>query len=262
MLVVISPAKRLDFSSTVPKSALSQPDFQSDAFSLSKSARRLSVPKLRKLMSISEALAKRAQDQFKVFEELPDPDSTKPAILAFAGDTYIGLDAASLEAEELDYAQNHLRILSGLYGLLRPMDAIQPFRLEMGSRLATRKGKNLYAYWGNRLSEALNETAKSSAARFIINCASVEYFTALPADQLSVPVISPVFMEMRGDEPKIISFSAKRARGSMARFIIQNRFTDPDALQCFDLGGYRYQPDASTDLRPVFIREHTAENVT
>jgi len=180
---------------------------------------------------------------------------TKPAALAFAGDTYIGLEAASLEADELAYAQDHLRILSGLYGLLRPMDRIQPYRLEMGSRLATRRGKTLYQYWGARLAERLNVVAQETGAKALVNCASIEYFTAVTVDKLAIPVVNPVFLDMQKGEAKIVSFFAKKARGAMARFVMQNRIVEPDALTDFDAGGYKYQPAQSESLRPVFLRD-------
>lgn len=255
MLTVISPAKRLDFSPANHKVAPSAPEYQADAISLNRTARRLSAPKLRKLMSISQDLAKLNQARFKAFLDVPSEDDTKPAALAFAGDTYIGLEAASLSAEELTYAQTHLRILSGLYGLLRPMDRIQPYRLEMGSRLATRRGKSLYQYWGGQLSGGLNQLAEETSAKALVNCASVEYFGAVPADKLKLPVVTPVFLDMKNGEAKIVSFFAKRARGAMARFIMQNRINDVQGLKDFDAGGYKYQPDRSEPLQPVFLRE-------
>lgn len=262
MLVIISPAKRLDFGASPIPVATSQPEFHADAVSLARSARRLGIKDLRKLMSISEPLAIRARDQFRAFTPEPEAEAVKPAALAFAGDTYLGLEAASLDPDEMAYAQDHLRILSGLYGLLRPMDLIQPYRLEMGSRLATRRGKTLYAYWRERLAEAANRAADKCGAKAIVNCASVEYFTALPQDALALPVITPEFREMRDGEAKIISFFAKRARGAMARFIVQNRLQDPDALADFSIGGYRYQPQMSRPDRPVFLREAGEDEVT
>jgi uncharacterized protein len=255
MLTVISPAKRLDFDPVKAKAPASLPEYQADAVSLSITARRLSVAKLRKLMSISQDLAKLNQGRFKAFEADPVDEITKPAALAFAGDTYLGLEAATLEPEELAYAQDRLRILSGLYGLLRPMDRIQPYRLEMGSRLATRRGKNLYQYWGTRLAENLNQVAAETNAKSLVNCASIEYFTAVQTDKLAIPVITPVFLDMQKGEAKIISFFAKKARGAMARFVVQNRITDPAGLKDFDTGGYVYQADQSEPMRPVFLRD-------
>ena len=263
LLVVVSPAKKLDFAPAPLRSATSQPEFAADAVALSRTAKRLSVADLQGLMSISPALATRARDQFRAFSAAPEAEALKPALLAFAGDTYIGLDAASLEVEALDYAQRHLRILSGLYGMLRPMDLIQPYRLEMGSRLRTRRGGSLYAYWGDRLAGALNRAAADAGATAIVNCASVEYFSAVPQGALDLPVITPEFRDMKAGEAKIVSFWAKRARGAMARFIVERRIDDPAGLIDFDSGGYRFDPSRSAADRPTFIRaevETTEEN--
>lgn len=256
MLTVISPAKKLDFEAVTPRDDTSQPAFQTDAYSLSRTARRLSVAKLRKLMSISQPLAKLNQDRFKTFEEDPEIYGTKAAALAFAGDTYLGLEAGTLDADEMAYAQDHLRILSGLYGLLRPMDLIQPYRLEMGSRLATRKGKSLYQYWGDRLSLNLNALAADTGTDMLLNCASVEYFTAVAPDALKLRILTPVFMEERDDACKIVSFFAKRARGAMARYVIQNRITTVEGVKSFDLGGYAFRGDLSEGDRLVFTRDY------
>jgi len=255
MLTVLSPAKRLDPSPPPAKLPPSLPQFQADAVSLARSAGRQGVAGLQKLMSISENLARLNQGRFRAFDPDPETEAAKPAVLTFAGDTYAGLEAASLDADELAYAQDHLRILSGLYGLLRPLDRIQPHRLEMGSRLSTRRGRNLYAYWGSRLAEALNAAAGACGARVLVNCASVEYFSAVDRAALRLPVVTPVFLEMRAGEAKIVSFFAKKARGAMARFIIQHRITDPAGLEDFDTGGYRHQPGMSEPGRPVFLRD-------
>jgi len=257
MLTVISPAKRLNFGPAPLPIAPSQPMFQADAAALARTARRLSVAKLRALMTISDDLARLNQGRFRAFQEVPEDEATKPAALAFAGDTYLGLEAATLDAEEMRWAQDHLRILSGLYGLLRPMDRIQPYRLEMGSRLATRRGKTLYQYWGQRLATALNETAASTGATALVNCASVEYFSAVPEGALSLSVLTPVFQDVKNGKAKVISFFAKKARGAMARFIVQNRITDPEGLRDFDLGGYRFRPDLSEGQALVFRRDET-----
>ena len=256
MLTVISPAKRLDFEQPGFDRPDSQPEFGQDAYSLSRTARRLSVKRLQKLMGISEGLAKLNQERFKNFEEEPARDATKQAALAFAGDTYAGLDAGSLDADEMAYAQNHLRILSGLYGLLRPLDLIQPYRLEMGSRLATRRGKSLYQYWGTRLASALEETAADVGSRTLVNCASVEYFSAVPKDAMSLRLITPVFMEDRDGKRAIVSFFAKKARGAMARFIIQNRIRDPEGMKDFETGGYRFDAGESSEGMFVFVRDY------
>ncbi len=256
MITVISPAKKLDYNLTEPLVTATLPDFQTDAYSLSRTARRLSIAELQKLMHISQPLAKLNQDRFKAFEEFPATESIKPAALVFAGDTYQGLEAGTLNEDELRYAQSHLRILSGLYGLLRPLDQIQPYRLEMGSRLATRRGKSLYQYWGGRLSEALNQLAAENGSEFLLNCASVEYFTAVEAKTLKPAILTPVFMETRDGTDKIVSFFAKRARGAMARFATQNRIKNPAGIKDFSTGGYAYRSDLSMDNKLVFTRPY------
>ncbi|NOC92007.1 peroxide stress protein YaaA [Ruegeria sp. HKCCD6604] len=256
MLVVISPAKRLDW--TERDVEVTQPDFQDDAIRLSKTARNLTLGDLKKLMGLSDDLARLNRDRYRAFSDMPDADATRPAALAFAGDTYQGLEAASLDPDELAWAQDHLRILSGLYGVLRPLDAIQPYRLEMGSKLKTRRGKNLYEFWRDQLSEALNAQGNMIGSDVLINCASQEYFGAVDPNALKLRVISPVFMEDKNGTPKIVSFFAKKARGAMARYVIQHRLTDPDALLDFDSGGYAYRADLSEKDKPVFVRPYSA----
>ncbi|MDA7423536.1 peroxide stress protein YaaA [Thalassococcus lentus] len=252
MLVVISPAKRLDWSDQ--DIDMTSPDFEPDAQRLVKTARNLTLGDLKSLMGLSDDLAKLNRDRFRSFADSPEAEHLRPAVMAFAGDTYQGLEAGSLDQEELAWAQDHLRILSGLYGLLRPLDGIQPYRLEMGSRLKTRRGKSLYDFWQDQISKALNEQAETVGTDTLVNCASQEYFGAVPAKSLNLKVITPQFMEDKNGTPKIVSFYAKRARGAMARFIVQNRLTDAESLQDFDLGGYQYQPDLSEPEKPVFLR--------
>lgn len=258
MLVVISPAKRLDWAAR--DMAMTDPAFPDDAARLAKTARNLTLGDLQKLMHISPDLARLSRDRFRNFADTPSADQTRPAALAFAGDTYLGLEAASLDAEEMTWAQDHLRILSGLYGLLRPLDAIQPYRLEMGSRLKTRRGGSLYDYWSDQLSKALNAQADAVGSDILVNCASQEYFGAVAPAALKLRVITPVFMEDKGGAPKIVSFFAKRARGAMARFIVQNRLTESAALTDFDSGGYVYRPDLSEPDRPVFLRPYAGSS--
>jgi cytoplasmic iron level regulating protein YaaA (DUF328/UPF0246 family) len=254
MLTVISPAKRLDWSERDVE--MTAPAFGADAVALARTARALSEAELGKLMDISPTLAKLNAERFQRFEETQD--DVRPAALAFAGDTYQGLEAASLDAEDMRFAQERLRILSGLYGILRPLDAIQQYRLEMGSRLKTAKGSNLYAYWGDRLARALNDEAARLGAETLINCASVEYFSAVDAEALTLDVITPQFLEDKPGGPKIVSFYAKKARGAMARFIIERRLTDPAAILDFDVGGYEYAPDLSAPGKPAFLRREAA----
>ncbi|MBM7067109.1 peroxide stress protein YaaA [Actibacterium sp. 188UL27-1] len=253
MLVVISPAKRLDWSE-VPEIAATVPAYLGDANALAGYARKLSKPKLQQLMGISTDLAKLNQERFSDFADAPAAQAVRPAARAFAGDTYAGLEAGTLDADAMRWAQDHLRILSGLYGLLRPCDGIQPYRLEMGSKLKTRRGGSLYDYWGDQLSRGLNEAAAHCGAEVLVNCASQEYFGAVDLDALALRVITPVFMEDRPGGPKIISFAAKKARGAMARFVVEHRLTDPEELKGFATGGYTFQPGMSDGDRWVFLR--------
>jgi len=253
MLVVVSPAKKLDMS---PARGVepTRPAFQPEAEELASVAHRLTVGDLQKLMKISEPLARLNADRFAEFGTMPQ----KPAALAFAGDTYQGLEAGSLEPEEMDWAQDHFRILSGLYGLLRPRDAIEPYRLEMGSRLKTAHGRTLYDYWGDRIATALNAQAEAVGTDTLVNCASQEYFGAVDRAALGLRVITPVFMEEKAGTPKVVSFYAKKARGAMARFVIQHRLTDPEMLKDFDTGGYRYNDEMSDGDSFVFLRAYPA----
>lgn len=251
MLTVISPAKRLDEAASLPQGlAATQPQFGADADALANVARKLTAAKLQKLMHISEPLAQLNFTRFAEFGHAP----TKPAALFFAGDTYAGLEAKTLDQDALRWAQDNLRILSGLYGLLRPLDDIKAYRLEMGSKLANPRGADLYAYWRGQVAPALNDIAASTGARALVNCASIEYFGAVDVAALTVPVITPTFLEEKNGEAKIVSFFAKKARGAMARFIAENRLTDPAALRDFTTGGYAFSPDRSTPQAPVFIR--------
>lgn len=253
MLTVISPAKRLNEKPhDLHGLETSAPDFSSDANRLAKIARGLSPQDLCRLMDISPKLGTLNHDRFHAFGP---KNAAYPAAFLFDGDTYAGLEARTMETDTLRWAQNHLRILSGLYGLLRPLDLVQPYRLEMGSRLENPKGKDLYAFWGSKLAKALNAQAEEVGAKALVNCASTEYFTAVDQKTLKLPLITPVFLEERDGEAKIISFWAKKARGAMARFISLHRLSDPADLQGFDLGGYRFRADQSDATRLVFSRK-------
>jgi cytoplasmic iron level regulating protein YaaA (DUF328/UPF0246 family) len=254
MLTVISPAKSLDMDPVALTPT--QPDFQVDAVRLSKTAKNLTLGELKGLMSISDDLARLNRDRFKAFAASPDSAAVKPAALAFNGDTYQGLEAKTLDPDDLAWAQDHLRILSGLYGLLRPLDAIQPYRLEMGSRLKTRRGNSLYDYWGDTIAKALNAQAAEVGTDTLINCASQEYFGAADRKALKLNVITPQFLEVKDDRPRMVSFFAKRARGAMARFIIQNRATHLDDIKGFNIGGYAFDGDLSEGAKWVFVRDY------
>jgi len=254
MLVVVSPAKALDMEPVgiTP----TQPAFQEDAVRLSKTARNLTLAELKKLMHLSDDLARLNRDRFKAFAAEPNADAVKPAALAFNGDTYQGLEAKTLSEDDMIWAQDHLRILSGLYGLLRPLDAMQPYRLEMGSKLKTRRGKSLYDYWGDIIAKALNAQAAEVDAQVLVNCASQEYFGAVDLNALKLRVITPQFMEVKDGKPRIVSFFAKRARGAMARYVVENRLTDPEDIKGFSSGGYAYDPDLSEGDQWVFVRDY------
>lgn len=259
MLTVISPAKKLDLTALALPEGLAPtvPAFEAEASALARVARRLSVAELQALMGISEALGRLNRDRFRAFDTLPE--AVKPAALMFAGDTYAGLEAGTLGVDALRYAQGHLRILSGLYGVLRPLDAIQPYRLEMGSRLATRRGTSLYDWWGTRIAKALNVAAAEADTDVLLNCASVEYFGAVAARALKLRVVTPVFLEDRAGGAKTISFLAKRARGAMARFVQEHRLRDPQDLRGFTAGRYAFDASQSAGDRMVFLNRADQE---
>ena len=255
MLTVISPAKRLNEAPHLAGVEPTVPDFAADALRLAKIARGLSAEDLCALMDISPALGQLNHARFNAFRA---DAAGLPAAFTFDGDTYAGLEARTMEPDTLLWAQGHLRILSGLYGLLRPLDAIQPYRLEMGSKLTNPKGGDLYAYWGTKIAKALNALAAEQGAKVLINCASAEYFGAVDLKALKLAVLTPVFLEERNGEAKIVSFWAKKARGAMARFISQHHLTDPADLRGFDLGGYSHSAAQSDATRLVFSRQVAA----
>ena len=249
MLVVVSPAKKLNMN-LVQGLNVTEPYFRENVDELLNVVRNLSVKELENLMNISTNLAELNKERFKEFGN----QQKKAAAFAFAGDTYKGLNIEKLERDDLDFAQKHMRILSGLYGLLRPLDEIEPYRLEMGSKLKGKHGSSLYEYWGNKISENLNQQAKKIGSKILVNCASNEYFNAVNINILTLKVITPIFMENKNGDAKIVSFYAKNARGSMARFIIQNRVNNEEDLKKFDLDGYNYNADKSSEGKLVFIR--------
>ncbi|MCB6177724.1 peroxide stress protein YaaA [Rhodobacter sp. Har01] len=256
MLCVVSPAKRLDVTpGPLPEGRqMTRPDFLPQTWQLVQAARQLAVEDLRALMHLSDPLARLNAARFAGFHRAPGPDQALPAIHCFAGDTYIGFSVRTLDPDALRWVDRHLRILSGLYGLLRPWDAIQPHRLEMGSRLANPRGPDLYAFWGDRIARALNAQGQAVGTKTLVNCASVEYFTAANRKALKLRVISPVFLEDHPDGPRIQALHAKRARGAMARFLCETHLTDPADLRGFSTFGYAFQPGLSVPDRPVFLR--------
>ncbi|GAA0869621.1 peroxide stress protein YaaA [Brevundimonas basaltis] len=252
MLIVLSPAKRLDFTEADPALPASERRFREDTASLARTARGRTVAELRGLMSLSDDLARLNRARFQAFDT-ESADGVQAAF-AFAGDVYEGLKARELDATSLEWSQDRLRILSGLYGLLRPLDRIQPYRLEMGTRLKTRRGASLYDFWGDRISKCLNLDAEGHDDPTLVNLASQEYFGAVDARALKLPVVTPHFREEKDGESRIISFFAKKARGGMARFAIDERIDRAEDLKGFDRDGYRFDKAASTDADWIFIR--------
>ena len=219
---------------------------------LARTARRLTAPDLKRMMGISDDLARLNRDRFRAFDL--EAETGTPAVLAFAGDVYQGLQARTLDRAGLDWGQAHLRILSGLYGVLRPLDGIQPYRLEMGVRLHTRRGETLYDFWGNRIAKQLRADLEGQAEAVVVNLASEEYFGAVDRKALKVPVIDVRFEEEKGGERKVLSFFAKQARGTMARWAIDRRIERAADLKAFDAGGYRIDAARSSDAALVFWR--------
>ncbi|MCB1747924.1 MAG: peroxide stress protein YaaA [Gammaproteobacteria bacterium] len=253
MLVTLSPAKTLDFDTPLKVSRHTVPELVDDATALAEIMRGKRPRDLRALMGISDKLAELNAARFHDWSPAGGAGS-RQAVLAFMGDVYTGLDAQSLGARDLDWAQKHLRILSGLYGVLRPLDLIRPYRLEMGTALATPRGKNLYQFWGEAPTRALNAQARGLRTRWLVNLASQEYFGVVDAKALEPAVVTPVFKDFSNGRYKVVSFFAKKARGLMTRFIIENRLRKPDDLLAFDREGYRYDPAESTTDAPVFKR--------
>ena len=268
MIVLLSPAKSLNYAPVAEQASHlanlphSLPHFVQQPPKLVAAARKLSAKKLSELMDISDDLAKLNVSRFKAWQPEYTTENAKQAVLAFDGDVYTGLQAATLSLDDLNWAQTHLGMLSGLYGVLRPLDLMQPYRLEMGSALATKTGKtehkNLYGFWGTQITEHLNERLVEAKTDMIVNLASQEYFKSVKTDALKARVIECVFEDKKNGTFKVISFFAKQARGLMARYIILNRITTPAKLKKFNLAGYAFAADASTDDRLVFQRQSPA----
>lgn len=259
MLLLISPAKSLDFERPVPALPHSQPDFLTHAARLISVLREKTPAQIASLMSISDQLAALNVARFAEWAPPFTPANARQAVLAFNGDVYEGLDAWSLSAAQMDFAQQHLRILSGLYGVLRPLDLMQAYRLEMGTRLSNPGGKDLYAFWGETITQTLNAQLQALAAAgeapVVVNLASEEYFKSVQPKKLAGRLITPVFEERKGEGYKIVSFYAKRARGLMSRYVIANGIQDVEALKGFDTEGYVFEPRISDDAKWVFRRE-------
>lgn len=249
MLILLSPAKRL-IEPPAAAAPHTRPALLDDANALADVARRLSSVDLQALMGISEALGDLNHARFQQMEGEPTPDNARQAILSFAGEVYQGLDAGTLSAEDLAWAQDHVAILSGLYGVLRPLDLVQPYRLEMGTSLDNPRGADLYAWWGDRVTEELGRREADT----IVNLASTEYFRVVRPKRLQARVVTPVFQDVKDGKARTLGFFAKKARGMMTRWAIERRITDADALKTCDAGGYTVVPEASTGTRWVFRR--------
>jgi cytoplasmic iron level regulating protein YaaA (DUF328/UPF0246 family) len=255
MLAIISPAKKLNFESDATLSAHSQPKFIKNACKLAASARKLSRSQLAKTMKISENLADLNYKRFQSFKTPFNLSNARQAAIVFNGDTYVGLQAPTFNENDFNFAQEHLRILSGLYGLLRPLDLIQPYRLEMGARFSPPNKKDLYDFWSTQLTVSINMELESHAHKSIINLASNEYFKVIDKKKLCGHIITPAFKEIKDGETRVIGMYAKQARGMMARYMIQNRIETAEDLKKFDFGGYKFQKSPSNAVNWIFTRE-------
>lgn len=254
MLILLSPAKNLDWSAPPEGLDRTAPRLTKETALLAKAARALSAADLKRLMDLSDKLAELNRDRFKAFDPKAPPEAGKQALLAFNGEVYQGFAAKTMREEDFAFAQNHLRILSGLYGLLRPLDAIQPYRLEMGTRLATARGETLYDFWGTTIAKLLQADLKEHTEQVIINLASDEYFSAVPKKALKAKVITPKFLDVKDGKARPVFMFVKRARGMMARYAMDHKITTPQHLMAFQGGGYRFDADASNDHTWTFSR--------
>jgi cytoplasmic iron level regulating protein YaaA (DUF328/UPF0246 family) len=255
MLAVISPAKTLDFDSQPVTLKSSQADYLGQSEQLIKTMRKQSPKQLAKLMKISPKLAELNAQRFAAWNLPFSPENAKQAVLAFKGDVYIGLAAEEFNQRDFNFAQKNLRILSGLYGLLKPLDLIQPYRLEMGTRICNGRSKDLYEFWGNDITEGINRELAKHRNKTLINLASNEYFKAVKPDLLTGKLITPIFKDYSNGSYKILGFFAKKARGYMSTYIIKNRITKPEDIKSFNVDGYKYDPDLSSEFDWVFTRK-------
>jgi cytoplasmic iron level regulating protein YaaA (DUF328/UPF0246 family) len=256
MLLLISPAKTLDYETPVTTQLKSEPEFTDRAETLINNLRDYAPQDIAELMKLSDKLASLNVARYQSWVKEHNEANAKQALLAFKGDVYTGLDAESFDDEDYQFAQNHLRILSGLYGLLKPMDLMQPYRLEMGTKLQNEAGKNLYSYWGSTITDRLNNELDDEQTPVVVNLASNEYFKSVQPKALNARLISPEFKDLKNGQYKIISFYAKKARGLMTRYAIKNRIENPEELKQFDLEGYRFNASMSEGDKWVFTRDH------
>ena len=255
MLLVISPAKTLDFDTPANTAIASKPTMLKDSAMLIDRMREFAPDDLVNLMGVSQKIAELNTQRFMNWQMPFTKKNAKQALLAFKGDVYTGFTFDKYKEKDFAYAQRHLRILSGLYGLLRPLDLIQPYRLEMGTKLATPEGKDLYDFWSSTLTNALNEAVKSSGVQILINLASKEYYNCIDKTCLEGRVITPIFKDYKNGDFKVISFFAKKARGAMSDYLVRQRISEPEGLKKFKGLGYRFNPDLTTDDSWVFTRK-------
>ena len=257
MLVLISPAKTLDFDTPAPTQEFSQGDFLKQSRQLIKELRELSLAQISTLMSISDKLGELNFDRFAHWKTPFTPANAKQAVFAFQGDVYTGMNASEFSAKDIAFAQQHLRILSGLYGVLRPLDLIQAYRLEMGTSFKNSHGKNLYEFWGDSITKTLNKQLAELSSTVVINLASQEYFGAVKPKLLNAELITPVFKDSKNGQYNIISFFAKKARGMMSAYIIKHKITAAEKIKKFDVAGYAFNPTMSSERDWVFTREES-----
>lgn len=255
MLILISPAKTLDYETPAKTKRFTVPGFLEDSEVLVDILKKYSKNDIAKFMSVSEKIAELNVERFKTWNKNFTPENAKQAMLAFKGDVYSGLDAESMKSEQFTFAQKHLRILSGLYGVLKPLDLMKPYRLEMGKKLTTEKGQNLYQFWGEKITESLNRDLKKNQTDVLLNLASNEYFKSVKPKLLKADIITPVFKDYKNGNYKIISFYAKKARGLLSRYIIDSRLTSVDDIKQFDWEGYRFNEKLTEANTWVFTRK-------
>ncbi|MEY0765651.1 MULTISPECIES: peroxide stress protein YaaA [Providencia] len=258
MLITISPAKTLDYESPLATQQFTQPELLTESQKLINVCRKLTPSDIASLMKISDKLAGLNAARFEEWHADFTPENARQAILAFKGDVYTGMQAETFSQDDFAFAQSHLRILSGLYGILRPLDLMQPYRLEMGIRLKNTRGKDLYEFWGDIITKQLNHTLAEQKDQILINLASDEYFKSVNTKKLDGQIIKPVFLDEKNGKYKVISFYAKKARGLMSRFIIQNKLTTTDQLTDFNLEGYQFDESQSKGNELVFTRSEQA----
>lgn len=256
MLIVISPAKTLDYDTPPKTKVFTTPDYLGQSQQLINRLRNFSSLDISDLMKVSAKIADLNFDRYESWKKPFTVKNAKQAILAFKGDVYTGLNAESFKADDFKFAQKHLRVLSGLYGLLRPLDLMQPYRLEMGTKLKTDSGKNLYEFWGSDITEGLNAQLKKTKSEYLINLASNEYFKSVKPNELNAEIITPAFKEFKNGEYKMIGIYAKKARGLLSRYIIQNKLSNPEDIKSFDEDGYRFNKTLSKGNNWVFTRKN------